>query len=198
MAAVVDHRVAARHPGVPSLDSRLCHLGDLGRAVRAGGEHPRARHAPYASGLTRLRTPWPPGGRGCRPHRATRRRRGSPTRSSGPWVATGNHLERCGRPGLSGRSRSTLQPTAALHAAVSHGRDPDPAPPCSSARGRRGRVIDGLGCLHRFYWCRSCDVYGRGTACWTCSSTRVQWDHVPPAEARPFAIDSAARSTLDP
>jgi hypothetical protein len=46
-------------------------------------------------------------------------------------------------------------------------------------RGRRGRVVDGLGCLHRFCWCRSCDVYGRGTACWTCSSTRVQWDHVP-------------------
>jgi hypothetical protein len=35
VAAVVDHRAAARHPGVPSLDSRLCHLGDLGRAVRA-------------------------------------------------------------------------------------------------------------------------------------------------------------------
>jgi hypothetical protein len=41
-------------------------------------------------------------------------------------------------------------------------------------------VVDGLGCLHRFYWCPSCDVYGRGTACWTCSSTRVQWDYVPP------------------
>ena len=91
-------------------------------------------------------------------------------------------LERCSRPGLSGRSRSTLQPAAALQAAVSHGRDPDPAPPCSTTQGRRGRVVDGLGCLHRIYWCRSCDVYGRGTACWTCSSTKVQWDHVPPLE----------------
>jgi hypothetical protein len=75
-----------------------------------------------------------------------------------------------------------LQPAAALQAAVPHGRDPDPAPPCSTTQGRRGRVVDRLGCLHRFYWCRSCDVYGRGTACWTCSSTRVQWDHVPPLE----------------
>src|SRR5215207_6559150 len=49
-------------------------------------------------------------------------------------------------------------------------------------RGRRSRVVDRLGCLHRFYWCRACDVYGRGTACWTCTSTRVQWDHVPPLE----------------
>jgi hypothetical protein len=40
-------------------------------------------------------------------------------------------------------------------------------------------MVEGLGLVHRFYWCPSCDVYGRGTACWTCRSTRVRWDHVP-------------------
>jgi hypothetical protein len=92
-------------------------------------------------------------------------------------------LERCSLPGLSGRSRSTpatgpprckrWSRTVGTRTLPRHA----PLP-----RGRRGRVVDGLGCLHRFYWCRACDVYGRGTACWTCSSTRVQWDHVPPLE----------------
>jgi hypothetical protein len=60
-------------------------------AARVPGRwrHPRARHAPYASGQTRLRMPWPAGGRGCRPDRATRRRRASPTRSSGSWRRPG-------------------------------------------------------------------------------------------------------------
>jgi hypothetical protein len=92
-------------------------------------------------------------------------------------------LERCSLPGLSGRSRSTSATgpprckrwsrTVGTRTLPRHA----PLP-----RGRRSRVVDRLGCLHRFYWCRSCDVYGRGTACWTCSSTRVQWDHVPPLE----------------
>jgi hypothetical protein len=32
----------------------------------------------------------------------------------------------------------------------------------------------------RFYRCPACDVYGRGHACWTCSSTQLHWDQVPP------------------
>ncbi len=32
---------------------------------------------------------------------------------------------------------------------------------------------------NRFYWCPTCDVYGRGSECWGCDSTDVEWNYVP-------------------
>ena len=46
----------------------------------------------------------------------------TPPMPAGPAVCACG-LERCSRPGVSGRSRPTLQPAAALQAAISHGPD---------------------------------------------------------------------------
>ena len=58
-------------------------------------------------------------------------------RSSGSWAATGNPPRVGSRPWVCpGAAGLPQQPNRPAVAAVPHGRDPDPAPPCSSARGR--------------------------------------------------------------
>jgi hypothetical protein len=44
-----------------------------------------------------------------------------------------------------------------------------------------------------FYYCPSCEVYGRGSACWWCDSREVQWTYAPERSALPTRIH--ARST---
>jgi hypothetical protein len=45
-----------------------------------------------------------------------------------------------------------------------------------------------------FYYCPSCEVYGRGSACWSCDGRDVQWNDAPERSALPTRIQ--ARSTL--
>ena len=45
-----------------------------------------------------------------------------------------------------------------------------------------------------FYYCPSCEVYGRGTECWWCDSPDVQWTYAPDRRALPTRIN--ARSML--
>jgi hypothetical protein len=37
----------------------------------------------------------------------------------------------------------------------------------------------------RSYRCPVCDVYGKGTACWSCGSDGVDWNRIPPSGEKP-------------
>ncbi|HEX4539056.1 MAG TPA: hypothetical protein VH112_02340 [Acidimicrobiales bacterium] len=41
-----------------------------------------------------------------------------------------------------------------------------------------------------FYYCPSCEVYGRGTECWWCNNADVQWTYAPDRRALPARIDT--------
>jgi hypothetical protein len=67
-----------------------------------------------------------------------------------------------------------------------YGRDGSPPP---------GTSIDDVEVVKRgFYFCPSCEVYGRGTECWWCESPEVQWTYAPDPRALPTRI--RARSML--
>jgi hypothetical protein len=54
---------------------------------------------------------------------------------------------------------------------------------------------DDAGVVNRgFYFCPSCEVYGRGSECWWCESPEVQWTCAPDRRALPTRI--RARSML--
>jgi hypothetical protein len=67
-----------------------------------------------------------------------------------------------------------------------YGRDGSPPP---------GTTTGDLEVVNRgFYFCPSCEVYGRGAECWWCESREVQWTYAPDRRALPARIH--ARSML--
>ena len=67
-----------------------------------------------------------------------------------------------------------------------YGRD---GPPPHTTRTESAEVLKS-----GFYYCPSCEVYGRGTECWWCDSRDVQWTYAPDRRALPARIH--ARSML--